>query len=62
MKFEIFKFKKLTSTNDKAMDLIKNKKKNQDLFLQKIKLTVEVLKEKNGYQWRVIFLDHYFLS
>jgi BirA family biotin operon repressor/biotin-[acetyl-CoA-carboxylase] ligase len=35
MKFEIFKFKNLTSTNDKAMDLIKNKKKKSGFIFAK---------------------------
>jgi len=35
MKFEIFKFDSLTSTNDKAIDLIKNKNKKSGFILSK---------------------------
>ena len=35
MKFEIFKFKKVTSTNDEAINLIKNKKKEEGWIFSK---------------------------
>ena len=35
MKFEIFKFKKVTSTNDEAINLIKNKKKEVGCIFSK---------------------------
>ena len=50
MKFKIFKFKQVKSTNDTAINLIKKKIKNLVVFLQIYKRKEEELTEKNGYQ------------
>ena len=50
MKFEIFNFESITSTNDAAINLIKNKKKVLVAFMPKIKQKVEEPMEINGFQ------------
>ena len=60
MKFEIYKFNKVTSTNDIAIDLITKKKSYQGAFMQTRKLRVEALMGENGNQKLEIFLVLYF--
>ena len=60
MKFKIFKFDEVTSTNDVAIYLIKNKKKNMDVFTLKNKQMVEVDVAINGFLIMVIYLALFF--
>ena len=60
MKFEIYKFKTVTSTNDVAADLIKNKNKSMDVFMLINKQKVEELKARDGFQKKEIYSDLFF--
>ena len=60
MKFKIFKFNRVTSTNDVAMDLIQKKEKNMDVFSQINKQEVEGHTVRYGYPKKEICLDLFF--
>ena len=60
MKFEIFKFENVTSTNDVAINLIKEEQKNLDVFMPTFKQKGEVLMVENGFPIKEIFLVQYF--
>jgi len=60
MQFEILKFESVTSANDVAIILIKEKKKKLDAFMLVHKQKVEEHKEKNGFLRWEIYLDQYF--
>jgi len=54
MKFKIFKFESVTSTNDVAINLI------LDVFMQESKQKGEVLMVENGFLIKGISLYQYF--
>jgi hypothetical protein len=56
MKFKIFKFKKVKSTNNTAIRIIKNSNLNMEWLLLKLKQWVEVNMEKNGFLIKEIYL------
>ena len=60
MKFEIFKFEKVTSTNDIAINLIENEQKETGCVYADIQKKGEVLMGENGFQIKVIYSDQYF--
>ena len=60
MKFEIFKFESVTSTNDVAINLIKKEQKSLDVFMQESKQKGEVLMVENGFLIKGISLYQYF--
>ena len=62
MKIKIKKFKKVKSTNDIALKLIKKNIPEPILILSKNKPTVEVELEENGFLKMEIFLFLYFLD
>ena len=60
MKFEIFKFESVTSTNDVAINLIKGGKKSLDVFMLTYKQKEEVLMVENGFTLKEICSHQYF--
>ena len=60
MKFEVFNFENVTSTNDVAIKLIKENQKKMDVFVQEFKPKEEELEEKNGFLREEIYLFLYF--
>ena len=62
MKFEILKFKSVTSTNDVAVNLIKEKKKLIGCVCSELQTKGRGTYGKNGFQKKVIyFLPYFFL-
>jgi hypothetical protein len=60
MKFKIYKFEEVTSTNDVAIYLIKNKKKNMVSFILRNKQMDVVDMGINGSPTMEIYLDLFF--
>ena len=60
MKFEIFKFESVTSTNDVAINLIKEEQKEIGCVYADTKQKEEVLMVENGFLIEEIYLDQYF--
>ena len=56
MKFRIFKFKKVNSTNDTAIRIIKSKKFNFGMITSDTQKMVEGNMEKNGFHLKEIYL------
>ena len=60
MKFKIFKFKSVTSTNDVALNLIQEKKKKPDAFMPIFKQKGGEHMGESGSQTKEIYLELYF--
>ena len=60
MKFEVFKFEKVTSTNDTAIKLIREKNKMVGCVYSKTQTRGRGTNGKNGCQTKAIFLSRYF--
>ena len=56
MKFKKFKFKKVKSTNNTAIRIIKNSNYKYGMVYQILKQWEEVNMEKNGFLTKVIYL------
>ena len=61
MKFKQYNFKKVISTNQTAIRIIKKDKKKLDLFHQKCKLMAKVNMVKNGFLIKETYLSLFFI-
>ena len=62
MKFKIFKYNTVNSTNEKAIELIKKKNMKMDLFMPCHKKKGKDVMEENGFQKKAIFLVQFFFN
>ena len=60
MKFKIFKFENVTSTNDAAIDMIKKEKRLSGYVYSSSQKKEEERTEMNGFHRKEIFLAHFF--
>ena len=62
MKFKKFKFKKVKSTNDTAIRIIKKTKHNLGMVVAETHVNVEVSMEENGYHQKEIYLSLFLMN
>ena len=62
MRFKVFKFKRIKSTNNTAIRIIRNSNVKYGMIIAQIQKMVEDNMEKNGFHIGVIYLSVFSLN